>query len=454
MTIPSGFTARLARRRMSRRDFLWLATTSGAVAVAPALSGCATSPVTGQPILVGMSESDEAAIDKRHAANQFSRDYGVAQDPALNRYVGDVMGRLARESHRPRLAYSGQVVNATYVNAYTFPGGSMAATRGILLEMDNEDELAALLGHELGHVNARHSAQRAGQSMVASAVVTAATIAVAASDRRASAYAPLVEAVGSVGSSALLASYSRDNEREADALGMAYMTRAGYNPNGMVGLMEMLNEQHREKPGLLDTMFSSHPMSDERLATARAAAEGSYKGATGKPVQRERYMDETARLRAQQPAIESFQQGQRLMAGKKLPDAEQAFAAGLAKAPEDYAGLCMMAKCQLAQRKHGPARDYLARARAIYPAEPQAMQLAGITLLALNDYGGAHAALASYDQRLPGDPGVAFLKGVSLEGMGQRQAAAQEYARYVRAVPQGTQSQYAVQRLRAWGYVR
>jgi len=454
MTRP-GFADRLACRRMSRRDFLWLASVSTATAVAPALSGCATSPVSGQPILVGISEQDERAIDQRHAANQFSRDFGVARDPALNRYVGDVMGGLAKQSHRPQMPYSGQVVNATYVNAYTFPGGSMAATRGILLEMESEDELAALLGHELGHVNARHTAQRAGQSMVASAVVTAATIAVAAADsRNAGAYAQLTQLAGSIGSSALLASYSRDNEREADALGMAYMTRAGYNPRGMVDLMEMLNEGRREKPGLLETMFSTHPMSDERLESARTAADSTYRAAAGKPVARERYMDETARLRAQKPAIESFQEGQRLMQGRKLPDAEAAFEAGLAKAPDDYAGLCMMAKCQMAQRKHASAREYLQRARAIYPAEPQALQLSGITALALDDYGRAFAELDAYDRRLPGDPGIAFLKGVSQEGMGNRQAAAQEYARYVRAVPQGTQSQYAVQRLRAWGYAR
>jgi predicted Zn-dependent protease len=235
---------------------------------------------------------------------------------------------------------------------------------------------------------------------------------------------------------------------------MAYMTRAGYNPRGMVDLMEMLNEGRREKPGLLETMFSTHPMSDERLESARTAADSTYRAAAGKPVARERYMDETARLRAQKPAIESFQEGQRLMQGRKLPDAEAAFEAGLAKAPDDYAGLCMMAKCQMAQRKHASAREYLQRARAIYPAEPQALQLSGITALALDDYGRAFAELDAYDRRLPGDPGIAFLKGVSQEGMGNRQAAAQEYARYVRAVPQGTQSQYAVQRLRAWGYAR
>jgi predicted Zn-dependent protease len=109
---------------------------------------------------------------------------------------------------------------------------------------------------------------------------------------------PLVNLAGQVGASALLASYSRDDEREADALGMEYMSRAGYNPDGMVRLMEMLRGESKEQPGLLQTMFSTHPMSDERYATARREAEGRYAGQRGKPLARERYMDSTARLRA------------------------------------------------------------------------------------------------------------------------------------------------------------
>ncbi|MFW2455993.1 M48 family metalloprotease, partial [Methyloversatilis discipulorum] len=167
---------RFFRREMSRRDFLWLSGIAGAAVTLPQLSGCATDPITGQQVLVGLSEQDEIGIDRKHSPQQFSSDYGAVQDAELNRYVNDLELSLAKHTHRPDVPYSARVVNANYINAYTFPGGSMACTRGIMLDMDSEDELAALLGHETGHVNARHSAKQAGRTMMAQVGATAVNV--------------------------------------------------------------------------------------------------------------------------------------------------------------------------------------------------------------------------------------------------------------------------------------
>src|SRR5574343_1467556 len=157
----------LFRNRITRRQVLWLI---GAGAVSAA-SGCATSPVGGGSILVGMNEDEEKAVDRKVAPQQFSQDLGPVQDAPLNQYLGDVGRRLHAQSHRPQMPYSYRVLNANYVNAYTFPGGAMGVTRGILADLQDESELAALLGHEIGHVNARHAAQRQGQSMLAQVAV-------------------------------------------------------------------------------------------------------------------------------------------------------------------------------------------------------------------------------------------------------------------------------------------
>ena len=145
----------LSHHGMTRRQFLYLSS----MAAAGAVLSCATNPVTGESQFMLVSEQQEIAMDKQHSPHQFSADYGTTQDRRLNSYVDGVGRRLAALSHRPQMPYSFQVVNANYVNAYAFPGGSIAATRGILLELDNEAELAALMGHELGHVNARHTAE-------------------------------------------------------------------------------------------------------------------------------------------------------------------------------------------------------------------------------------------------------------------------------------------------------
>jgi predicted Zn-dependent protease len=172
MTEHDQLALNLQRNRITRRQVLWLLG-------AGALSGCASSPVGGGSILVGMSEDEEKKVDQQVSPQQFSQDFGAVQDAAINQYVTSVGQRLDDKTHRPQMPYSYRVLNANYVNAYTFPGGAMGVTRGILVDLDNEAELAALLGHELGHVNARHAAQRQGQSMVAQVAIAGANIAAA-----------------------------------------------------------------------------------------------------------------------------------------------------------------------------------------------------------------------------------------------------------------------------------
>ncbi|WP_374339665.1 M48 family metalloprotease [Methyloversatilis sp.] len=443
---------RFFRREMSRRDFLWLSGIAGAAVTLPALTGCATDPITGRKVLVGMSEQEEIGIDRKHSAQQFSADYGAVQDAELNRYVNEVEQSLAKGTHRPDVPYSARVVNANYINAYTFPGGSMACTRGILLDMDSEDELAALLGHETGHVNARHSAKQAGRGMIAQAGALAVNVAVAMSDYRGA--APLANIASQVGASALLAGYSRADERQADALGLDYMTRAGYNPDGMVNLMDMLRSQHKEQPSLLQTMFSSHPMSDERYATAEREAQDAYGSFRGKKLSRERYMDRTAGLRRIAPAIKSQQDGETLMAKKSLDEAEKRFARALEVAPDDYCGHVLMGKCLLAQKEYANADRHFSRATEIYPGEGQAMYQRGVSKLALGRAPEALAAFNAYDKALPGNPTTLFLKGVAYETMQDKRAASQHYAAYIRSGNKDAQAQFAFQRLQAWGMVK
>jgi predicted Zn-dependent protease len=318
--------------------------------------------------------------------------------------------------------------------------------------MNNEAELAALLGHELGHVNARHAAQQAGRGIVANVLVAGASIATAAAGYELGAAA--IALGGMVGSSALLASYSRDNEREADALGIEYMARAEYSPDGMVGLMNMLRGMSREKPSMLETMFATHPMSDERYATAKKAAESQYAAARRHPIERERYMDMTTSLRRLQPAIAEQQRGETQMAKKALPQAEAHFATALRLAPADYTGNVLMAKCLIAQKRNAQAQSFLDQAKAIYPTEGQALHLSGINKLVLRQPAAAWADLDQYERVLPGNPNTVFLKGVAQEGMQNRAGAAREYQRYLRAVQQGDQAKYATQRLQAWGYLK
>lgn len=440
---------RIYNRQMTRRDFLWLTSVSSATVI---VTGCSVNPVTGKSQLMLMSETDEIKVDREQSPHQFSADYGILQDKALNNYIGDVGKRMATRSHRPQMPYSFQGVNATYVNAYAFPGGTIATTRGILASLQNESELAGLLGHELGHVNARHTASRMTTGMLVGATLALGT-AVLSTSKKYGNLAQVVGLVGQIGAGMLLAHYSRSDERQADALGMQYMTKAGHSPEGMVGLMELLNTTSKHKPSTIEMMFRTHPMSSERYQTAKASANTQYRSLKKLPVNRDRYMDHTAKLRRQKKAIEAMQQGETEMAKERFHPAERQFKKALKHAPEDYTALVMMTKCQLAQEKPHEARQYATLAKQVYSSEAQAHHLNGIANMMGKQFDTAYQDFATYEKVLPGNPNTVFLKGTALEGMQNKSAAAAEYNRFLKMTNQGEQAQYARERLMNWGFL-
>ncbi len=349
------------------------------------------------------------------------------------------------------MPYSFRAVRASYVNAYAFPGGSIAATRGILLELENEAQLAGLLGHEIGHVCARHTARRMTSAMLTQLAVAGAAVALdqAGHDRS----ALIVAGVGTLGAGALLARYSRDDEREADRLGMEYMVKAGHNPEGMVQLMDMLVRQEKARPSALELMFATHPMSRERRDMAAEAARTRWSAGAGLPLGRERYMDETAPVRAMAPAIRAIQEGDEARRAKRLREAEAAYQRALAAAPDDYEALLKIAAVLIEQNRHREARSFAERARAADPEEPQALAVLGVVSLQLGQPERAHQCFAEYDRRLPGDPGIAFSDGLALERMNRREEAARRYVQFLQAGGGGAEGQYAHGRLVEWGVI-
>jgi len=435
------------RALYNRREFLQLSALAGT----GLLMGCAVNPATGENQLMLVSEDWEIEVDRQNSPHQFSTDYGTLQDEALNRYVQEVGGAMVPQTHRPHMLYSFRGVNATYINAYAFPGGSIAATRGILLSLESEAALSALLGHELGHVNARHTAQQMSKGMLAQAFVGGIGVVAGA---KGDVYGQLASQLGMLGAGALLASYSRDNEREADYLGMTYMVRSGYGTDGFVELMTLLNGLHKGNASAVALLFATHPMSQERYYTAVSLAESEFSAAKGKPLNRERYMDQTVNLRKLKPAIQSFQQGEELMGAGAYSKAEPSFQQGLKLAPTDYAGLVMMAKCQYAQKKFDRALRFSEEAKRVYPAEAQANHLSGLAEIQLKRFDQAVEDLTAYESKLPGNPNTLFYRGYAFEGMENQSKAANDYYRYLQQVTEGQQAQYAYQRLLQWGVIQ
>jgi len=243
---------------MTRRTFLLLACSLLAL---PALVGCSTNPVTGRRELILISREQEIALGAE-AAPEFEQEFGgrVPNDQ-LQGYVQSVGARLAAASDRP-MPYSYTLLKSDVPNAFALPGGSIFITAGLMRRMTNERQLAAVLGHETAHVAARHSVKQMQKQMGAQLLVEIAGRAGGAETGQ------TVADVAKIVASMATLKYSRDDEYQADAVGVRYTTRAGYNPWGMVELLNVLKSLSDTEPGTFGEMFQTHPMSSKRIQEA------------------------------------------------------------------------------------------------------------------------------------------------------------------------------------------
>jgi predicted Zn-dependent protease len=247
-----------------------------------ALGSCATNPVTGGADFVLMSEAQEMQLG-RSGDPKIRAQYGVYDDVRLQAYVQRVGEGIAAKSHRPALIYRFTVLDSPDVNAFALPGGYIYITRGIMAYLNSEAELAAVLGHEVGHVTARHSV-RQYSAATAGQLLTSVFLGSQAAQN-------LVGVLGQ----ALLSGYGRDQEIEADRLGALYLARSHYDPEAMIDVVGVLkNQEEFEKqraqaearePRNYHGVFASHPSADQRLQEVVAEAQQDKTSTT---VRRER----------------------------------------------------------------------------------------------------------------------------------------------------------------------
>jgi len=213
------------------------------VFISLSLISCAINPVTGQQELMLISESQEVTMGKEFYPNALWGDVGGGgefKDERLKAYLKETVLKIHNVSHRPQLPVKFAIQNSSVPNAWAIPG-YVVMTRGLLAALDNEAEFAFVMGHEMGHVSARHTAQHMTYGMVQQIGLGVAGIALSGKE-----YADLALSVGAVGSSLLLLKYSRDDELEADRLGILYMSKLGYNPQNAISAHKNLEKVSQE----------------------------------------------------------------------------------------------------------------------------------------------------------------------------------------------------------------
>ncbi len=251
------------------------------------LGGCATNPVTGERELSLMSEAQEIQLGQEMDA-QVRREMGLYDDAALQRYVQDIGLRLARASERPNLPWHFAVVDEPAVNAFALPGGYIYLTRGILPFLDDEAQLAGVLGHEIGHVTARHAAQQYTKATTAGIGVTLLSIFVP----EARPFQNITETALGV----LFLKHGRDDELQADRLGVQYSAKTGWNPAGVVGMLTTLarlDEASGSRRGV-PNWLSTHPAPADRVQKVQAAIQQAAVtpvGTAGRAADRADFLD-------------------------------------------------------------------------------------------------------------------------------------------------------------------
>lgn len=381
-----------------------MAIAAAALCLAAVFSGCSTNPVTGEDQFLLVGPKQELQLGHSYHPNIVFMYDGEYQDPELKRYLGTIVKRLHQVSHRPGMPVDFTIVNTSMINAFAIPG-HVYCTRGLLAEFENEAQFAAIMGHELGHVAARHTARQMTSNMLLGIGALAAGAALEDEEN-----AQMMITAGLLGVQVLNLSYSREQEHQADRLGAYYMALAGWDPRQAIASQRLIEGLSDHKPNFISKYLSTHPQADDRvgeiedliaekglLADAHIQGDGIYAG---------RWQRRLAGLVADDRAFESYDHGVNALGSgdhrQALLDAEQAIAASPSQAPF----FRLKGDALRAMKRYGEADTAYRRALQLDQRYIPAVAGRGELALARRDYGRAEqyfrTAVKGYPTGLPG----------------------------------------------------
>ncbi len=322
------------------------------------LLGCAINPVTGKKELSLVSEAKEINIgEQQYAPMRQSQGGDYVVDEALTDYIREIGQKLAAVSDR-KLPYEFNVLNSSVPNAWALPGGKIVVNRGLLTELKDEAELAAVIGHEIVHAAAKHGARTMSRGMLMQGAMLATVTASQGKD-----YAQLVQMGAGLGAKLITTKYGRDAERESDLYGMKYMSRAGYDPQGAVDLQKTfvkLSEGH--KSDWMSGLFASHPPSQERVDNnIKTAAELPPGGERGKA----RFESKMAHLTRTKKAYEAYDKGRKALADGKIEAARTLANQALATEPTEGHFYALLGDIEIKKNQPEAAKQHYDKALSL-----------------------------------------------------------------------------------------
>jgi predicted Zn-dependent protease len=399
-----------------------------ALCAATLLSACGINPVTGKKEIQFVSEAQERDMgEKAYAPARQGEGGDLTVLPELTAYVSGVGQKLAAVSDR-QLPYEFVVLNNSVPNAWALPGGKIAVNRGLLTELQNEAELAAVLGHEIVHAAARHGAKAQERGTMMQIGMQAAQVGAAIGGIDPG-LANL--ALGGAGAGLQMAQlkYGRDAELESDLYGMKYMKAAGYDPWGAVTLQQTFVRLFesaggdKKKQGWLDGLFASHPPSQERVDKNKQTAEQLGKGGE---VGAESYASALRKLREMKPAYDKYDQAMAAAQHKDFPRARTLAGEAAKLVPNEGSFQVLLGQIALAEKQPQAAAGHYDQAMKLNPNYFGSYLGAGVAQNQLGNKQKAEEYLSRSAQLLPTAP-AAFLLGNLARDRGETDVARQFY---------------------------
>jgi predicted Zn-dependent protease len=372
------------------------------------MTACTVNPVTGKSEVSLMSPSEEVSMGAQQYQPQQQMQGGRYYiDPNLQVYVNGVGQKLAKVSDRVGLPYEFVVLNNSTPNAWALPGGKIAVNSGLLIILEDESELAAVLSHEIVHAAARHSANQMTQTQLMGVGLQ-----VLGMGTQTNEYADLIMTASQMGTQMVVAKYGRDDESESDLYGMEYMSRAGYDPYGAVKLQQKFVQlsQGRQQD-FMSMLFSSHPPSQARVDANKLTAAQYPKGEIGKS----RYQYAIRQLTKDKSAYKAAERAKKALAAKDPATALAELDKAVAIQANDSEFWELRGYAWQLQGNLGKTEKSFGTAIRKNPDYFKPYALRGLARLERNNFVGAEEDLLASRAILPTQAGAYYLGELSLK---------------------------------------
>lgn len=323
--------------------------------------GCAVNPVTGKRELSIISAEQEVSMGKQNYLPYQQQQGGAySVDPNLNRYINDVGKRLAAVSDRAGLPYEFVVINNSVPNAWALPGGKIAINRGLLMQLEDEAQLAAVLAHEIVHAAAKHSVQKMQQDMVLGITIQAASAAA-----QSTGYGDTIAAGAGLGAGLWSAKYGRSQELQSDEVGMKYMKAAGYDPLAAVELQEtFVRLSQQSNSSAMSNLFASHPPSQERVEKNKATAKSLGAGGNRNRAQ---YQNAIAQIKKDDDAYKQYDAAIKKAVDGDLSGALNLIDSAIKKQGDEALFHATRGQILMSQKQYADAESAFLKAKQVNP---------------------------------------------------------------------------------------